>query len=86
MRDAFLKFEGAMTCEDVAKILRMRPEWVRQQAKAGKLPRIPNMRFVRFDPLALVDVLCPPQSRSVTIENRILKVAPKKQKGVSKCL
>ena len=61
MREAFLSFQGAMTCRDVAKILCVKPDWVRRKAHRGEIPRIPHMRFVRFDPKALADYFSEPQ-------------------------
>lgn len=90
MKDLFLEYakRGAMTKEDVAEVLKISPEVVRRMAKEGRLPRIPHLRFVRFDPLELIRVLCEPQgqtkARSLTIERH--KTGAKPNGGFRKCL
>lgn len=69
MRDEFIKFQligTAMTKEDLARILNVKPAWVQRHAKAGLIPRIPHMRLLRFDPSKMMEVFC--DGRSLTIK------------------
>jgi predicted transcriptional regulator len=90
VRELFLEYakRGAMTKEQVAEILKIKPEMVRRYASMGVLPRIPGLRLVRFDPMALIDVLCKPkvleQPRSLTIERH--KTGAKSKGGYRSCL
>lgn len=73
MKEIFLEYAktGAMTKEQVAKVLKVSPDSVRRMAKSGKIPRIPHVRFLRFDPLKMIDVFCQVQDetkRSLTIK------------------
>ncbi len=76
MKEILLEYAkaGAMTKEDLAKVLKVSPDVVRRMAKTGKIPRIPGIRFIRFDPMRLIEVLCETPSAkkpgSVTIERR----------------
>lgn len=89
MREIFQQYakSGAMTKEQLAGVLKITPEAVRRMAKEGKIPRIPHMRLVRFDPLKMIEVFCEPQkpkARSLTIERH--KTAAKTNGGYRKCL
>ena len=86
MREIFLEYakSGAMTKEDLAKVLKISPDLVRRMAASGKIPKIKHIRFLRFDPLAVADALFPSiQPRSLTIEKHNSLA---KKKGYSKCL
>jgi hypothetical protein len=91
MREALLQYAktGAMTKEQVAELLNLRPEAVRRMSKDGRLPRIPGVKPIRFDPAKLMQVLCPDAPakprRSLTIEGH--KTDAKRPKGgYRKCL
>lgn len=91
MKEIFLEYakRGAMTKEELAKVLKVTPEAVRRMAKSGKVPRIPHLRLVRFDPLEMIRVFCEPQgpnkkARSLTIERH--KTGAKPNGGFRKCL
>ena len=91
MREILLEFakNGAMSKEDVAKVLKISPECVRRMAKDGRLPRIPGLRAVRFDPLELLRVLCDPpkpkpRARSLTTEGH--KTVGKTNGGFLECI
>lgn len=91
MKEIFLEYakHGAMTKEELASVLKIKPEAVRRLAKAGKIPKIPGLRFVRFDPLTMISVFCgPPKpdstARSLTIERH--KTGAKTNGGFRKCL
>jgi lipoate-protein ligase A len=89
MREIFQHYAkaGSMTKEELAKVLKISPEAVRRKAKAGQIPRIPNLREVRFDPSEMIRVFCEPQkpkARSLTIEKP--KTAAKTNGGYRKCL
>lgn len=60
VKEIFLEYakKGAMTKEDLAEVLKISPDAVRRMAKSGKIPRIPGLRFHRFDPLKMIDVFC----------------------------
>lgn len=88
MREIFLQYakKGAMTKEEVAAVLNVKPDAIRRMAKSGKIPRIPGFWQLRFDPMAMIEVFCEPQvtKRSLTIERH--KTSAKPQKGFRKCL
>jgi hypothetical protein len=89
MREIFQQYArtGVMTKEELASILKISPDEVRRMAKAGKIPRIPNLRRVRFDPLEMIRVFCEPQkpkARSLTIERH--KTTATTSGGYRKCL
>lgn len=93
MKEAFLAFAQrgqAMTKEDLALILRVKPEFVRRNSMPphGYIPRIPHLRQLRFDPLQMIDVFCqhPKVERpsSLTIERH--KTGAKPIGGYRKCL
>lgn len=89
MKEIFLEYAktGAMTKEELAGVLKIKPEAVRRMAKEGKIPRIPGIRFVRFDPMEMIRLFCEPQGhrqRSLTIERH--KAAAKPNGGYRKCL
>lgn len=77
MREIFLEYSkrGAMTMEEVADVLRRKPDWVRRHSSGSNatIPRLPG-KPIRFDPVALIKVFCEPQapqkSRSLTTEKR----------------
>lgn len=91
MKAIFLEYakKGAMTKEELALVLNINTETVRRMAKSGKIPRIPRLRFVRFDPMVMIDVFCGAQestpARSLTIE-RHKTGAKTKNGGFRKCL
>lgn len=76
MRAAFQRFIDAgqaMTLADVAFVLKMKVDFVRREARAQRIPRIPGTgRLYRFDPSKLMDLYCDPpkQDRSLTTEKR----------------
>jgi hypothetical protein len=88
MRDEFLKFKNAMTKEDLAAVLNIKPSLVGTMARAGKIPRIPGIRLLRFDPMAMIDIFCAPKAapaaRSLTTERH--KTSEKLKGGFRKCL
>jgi hypothetical protein len=90
MKEIFLAYakNGAMTKEELASVLKVKPDMVRRMAKSGKIPRLPGMYQLRFDPLAMIHVFCaigPKEpSRSLTIERR--KTQAKQNKEFRKCL
>lgn len=82
-----------MTCAELAALLRVRPETVRRMSQPphGRVPRIPHLRQVRFDPARMIDVFCndlggnpPPPERSLTTEKRSSRGNP--NGGFRKCL
>ena len=93
MKAAFLVFEKrgvAMTAQDLAVILNVKPDYVRRNSKPphGFIPRIPYLRQLRFDPMQMIAVFCQPPKvegpRSLTIERH--KAGAKPSEGVRKCL
>jgi hypothetical protein len=91
VREIFLQYakHGAMTKEELASVLKIKPEAVRRLAKAGKIPRIEGLRFVRFDPMAMIEAFCKEpdpkdKARSLTIERH--KTSAKSNGGFRKCL
>ncbi len=88
MREIFLSFKGAMTKEDLAEVLKVKPDHVRRMAKAGVIPKLPGLRLLRFDPLAMIEVFCRPKAekatRSLTIERH--KTGAKSNGGLRQCL
>lgn len=91
MKDLFLKFAemGAMTTEEVAAVLRRKPQWVRDNSRGGNpmIPRLPGYP-IRFDPVRMIEVFCQPQKAdragSLTIEKHRALAKPKG--GFRKCL
>jgi excisionase family DNA binding protein len=77
-----------MTKEELAKVLRIKPSTVYAMARAGKIPRIPRIRQLRFDPETLMAIFCQapalPEPRSLTIERH--KTGAKTNGGIRKCL
>lgn len=90
MKEIFLEYakHGAMTKEQLAHVLKVKPDMVRRMAKGGKIPRLPGMWQLRFDPVAMIEVFCKvsseSQKRSLTIERRKIGAKPKKE--FRKCL
>jgi hypothetical protein len=89
MREIFQKYAltGVMTKEELAKVLNLNPEAVRRMAKAGKIPRVPHIRAVRFDPVEMIALFCEPQkpkARSLTTERH--KTRGKSNGGFLECL
>lgn len=89
MKEKFLAYAktGAMTKEQLAEVLNLKPFAVWRMAKDGKIPRIPGLHFYRFDPLAMIDLFCGAQGdkpRSLTIERH--KTGAKTSGGYRKCL
>ena len=92
MREIFLEYakKGAMTTEELAAVLRIKPQRVQDMARAGKIPRLPHMRLLRFDPMRMIEVFCEPpkaerpEGRSLTIERH--KTGAKPNGGYRKCL
>lgn len=89
MREIFQQYakSGAMTKEQLAEVLKISPDQVRRMAKAGKIPRVPGVRQVRFDPNEMIRVFCEPpkpKARSLTIEKH--RTAAKPSGGFRKCL
>jgi hypothetical protein len=93
MKAAFLEFVRmgrSMTAEEVAAIIRVKPDYVRRHSKPsqGFIPRIPHLRQLRFDPSRMVEVFCegpkPERARSLTIEGH--KTGAKPNGGYRKCL
>lgn len=90
MKEIFLSYAkmGAMTKEQLADVLKIRPDAVARMARSGKIPRIPGLRLLRFDAIAMMDVFCaaqgPAKSRSLTIERH--KTRAKPNGGFRKCL
>lgn len=77
-----------MTIDELAAVLRRKPNWVRSNSGPNKLiPRLPGLP-IRFDPSAMIDVFCHPQSaarpRSLTIERHKTGATP--IGGYRKCL
>ena len=91
MREVLLEYakKGAMTKEDLAAVLKVKPAHVGAMARSGALPRIPNLRLIRFDPMELIRVLCGPskkeESRSLTFERHKTGAKPTTG-GLRKCL
>lgn len=91
MKDIFLKFaeNGAMTVDELAGVLRRSSTWVRDNSRPGAplIPRLPGYP-IRFDPIAMIDVFCPPPKAtgpgSLTIERH--KTLAKPNGGYRKCL
>jgi len=46
-----------MTVEEVAELLRVRPEWVREIARRGELPSFKLGRYRRFNRMKVLDWL-----------------------------
>lgn len=92
MREALLQYakKGAITKEELAEILRIKPETIRRLAKAGKIPRVPNIGRVMFDPLKMIEVFCKEEGvvatppRSLTIERP--RQSASQKKGMRTCL
>jgi hypothetical protein len=90
MREIFLKYakDGAMTKEQLAEVLKIKPSLVGDMARRGEIPRIPHCRLIRFDPLVMIEVFCHPpkaeKARSLTIERH--KTNAKTNGGYRKCL
>jgi hypothetical protein len=89
MRQIFLEYlkRGAMTTEELARVLNRKISWVRNNSGPGKLiPRLPG-KPLRFDPERMIDLFCAPvqsDQRSLTIEKHKTRVTPKG--GYHKCL
>ena len=90
MVEVFLEYakRGAMTVEDLAAVLKWRPQHVRNKSGPGKMiPRMPGYP-IRFDPMKMIDVFCQPSKaekpRSLTIERH--KTGAKPIGGYRKCL
>lgn len=92
MREIFLEYakRGAMTTEELAKVLRRSKDWVRRnsQGPACLIPRLPGYP-IRFDPMRMIEVFCEPpkkveRPRSLTIERH--KTGAKPIGGYRKCL
>jgi excisionase family DNA binding protein len=47
------KTRTLLTVEDVARLLSVKPSWVRAQARAGRIPHVPVGRYTRFRPDAV---------------------------------
>lgn len=90
MKEAFLQYAktGAMTKEELAEVLKLKPAAVWRMARAGKIPRIPGIHLYRFDPTVMISVFCEPPRvpgpRSLTIERH--KTDAKPNGGYRKCL
>lgn len=89
MREIFLDYakRGAMTKDDLAKVLKIKPETVRRMAAAGKIPRIPHTRLLRFDPMQMIDIFCASKAEglsSLTIKRH--KTLEKTDGGYLECL
>ncbi len=100
MKDVFLQYaqKGAMTLEELAQVLQVKPEYVRRNSMPGGfIPRIPGLRQVRFDPMKMIEVFCEaPAARqpaeaqlrpsSLKTEETQRHKTEAKSKGVRKCL
>jgi len=89
MREIFLTYakRGTMTKEELAKVLNVSAGTVRRMAADGRIERVPGLRFLRFDPLKMIDVFCAAKAesaRSLTIERH--KTGAKPNGGYRKCL
>mgnify|MGYP006196621155 CR=1 FL=1 len=86
----FIKRGEVMTCEDLARVLKITPDTVRRKAKAGIWPRIPHLWEVRFDPEAMMNILCDSQKaekpRSLTIERHKRQSVKPLNGGYVQCL
>lgn len=91
MREIFerLAKRGAITVDELADILRRKPNWVRDNSRGANplIPRLPGYP-IRFDPMVMVDIFCRPQKAdrpgSLTIEGH--KTRAKTNGGFRKCL
>lgn len=91
MKEIFLEYakNGAMTAQELAKVLRRSVWWVLENSKGDTplVPRLPGYP-VRFDPVAMIDVFCqPPKAEkpsSLTIERH--KTGARPNGGYRKCL
>lgn len=88
MKEIFLAYAktGAITKEQLAEVLKLSPETVRRMAKSGKIPRLPKIWELRFDPMQMIDVFCAPKvdpTSSLTIERHKTGAKPG---GFRKCL
>lgn len=92
VKELFLEFakKGAMTPEELAAILRRKPNWVRDNSRGSNplIPRLPG-KPIRFDPMVMIEVFCRPlvadqKPRSLTIERH--KTGEKPIGGYRKCL
>ena len=90
----FVKRGTAMTCEELAGVLKISPDSVRRNSKPpeGFIPRIPHLRAVRFDPVKMIEVFCeslpdgplPAGNGSLTTEKR--SFSGNHKGGFRKCL
>lgn len=92
MKEIFLEYakRGAMTCDELAQVLRRSNDWVRRNSMGHNclIPRLPG-KPIRFDPIKLIDVFCAQtkvieRPRSLTIERHTTGEKP--QGGYRKCL
>lgn len=88
MKEIFLEYakKGAMTKEELAEVLKVKPSHVGTMARSGKIPKLPHTHLIRFDPMAMIDVFCQPQktTSSLTIERH--KTRARTNGGYRKCL
>lgn len=90
----YVKRGTAMTTDELAECMNFKPDHVRRVSKPpyGKIPRIPHIRAVRFDPSVMLEVFYgtlsdgpPPDSDgSLTTEKR--SFSGNLKGGFRKCL
>lgn len=90
----YVKRGTAMTSQELAECMNFTPDQVRRGSKPpnGKIPRIPHIRMVRFDPAVMLEVFCgsladgplPDQNGSMTTEKR--SFSGNQKGGFRKCL